>query len=52
MFEAISTEILGEIIDCVVGLQTTFASQQHNLILPRINLVRHALHEVLCKVRV
>ena len=47
MFEAINTEILGEIVNSAVGLLITFASQQHKLIPPRITIVRHELHEVL-----
>ena len=47
MLEAIIAEILGEIIDCDVGLLITFTSQQHKHIPPRINVVRDDLHEVL-----
>ena len=47
MFEPINTEILGEIVDCIVGLLITFASQEHKLIPTRINAVRHDLHGVL-----
>ena len=47
MFQAINTEILGKIVDCDVGLLITFASQQHKLIQPIRNVVRHYLIEVL-----
>ena len=47
MLEAINTEILGEIIDCDVGLLITFTSQQHKRIPPKINAVRDDLYEVL-----
>ena len=47
MLEAINTEILGEIIDCDVGLLITFISQQHKRTPPRINAVRNDLHGVL-----
>ena len=47
MFEAIYTEILGDIIDYDVRLLITCASQLHKLIHPRINIVLHDLHEVL-----
>ena len=47
MFQEIYTELLGDIIDYDVGLLITFASQMHKLIPPRINIVRHDIHEVL-----
>ena len=47
MLEAIYTKIMGQIINCDVGLLITFASQEHKEITPRIDVVRHDHHEVL-----